>query len=100
MDGGVVVSRMLESKGNRGSTPHRTSMSIWWMRGSWIRQRSSGPRSRMLSVAIVLLLTEATMTEIEEPGREGSDRCGRRHVTIRGCPAACHVECGNCTCPS
>ena len=47
IDGGVVVARMLEGKGNYGFDAARKEMSTSWRRASLIRPRSSVSRSRM-----------------------------------------------------
>ena len=72
VDGGVVVARMLEGTGNIGfDALPATSTWIWSKRASLTRPRSCGSRwKNAVSVASVLLLTEATMTEVEEPRKE------------------------------
>jgi len=71
VDGGVVVARMLEGKGNYGFDAGRKE---------WVDLVEAGiidptkvvriALENAVSVASVLLLTEATMTEIPEPKRE------------------------------
>ncbi|HVM77702.1 MAG TPA: chaperonin GroEL [Stellaceae bacterium] len=71
VDGGVVVARMLEGKGNYGFDAGRKE---------WVDLVETGiidptkvvriALENAVSVASVLLLTEATMTEIPEPKRE------------------------------
>jgi len=71
VDGGVVVARMLEGKGNYGFDAGRKE---------WVDLVEAGiidptkvvriALENAVSVASVLLLTEATMTEIPEPKKE------------------------------
>ena len=70
VDGGVVVSRMLESKGNLGFDAGRKEYVDLVEAG--IIDPTKVVRVALenaVSVASVLLLTEATMTEIPEPAR-------------------------------
>jgi chaperonin GroEL len=70
VDGGVVVSRMLEGKGNFGFDAARKEYTDLIEAG--IIDPTKVVRIALenaVSVASVLLLTEATMTEIEEPER-------------------------------
>jgi chaperonin GroEL len=71
VDGGVVVARMLESKGNIGFDAARKEYVDLVDAG--IIDPTKVIRvglENAVSVASVLLLTEATMTEIEEPAKE------------------------------
>ena len=71
VDGGVVVSRMLESKGNFGFDAAQNQYVDLVEAG--IIDPTKVVRTALenaVSVASVLLLTEATMTEIEEPGQK------------------------------
>jgi chaperonin GroEL len=71
VDGGVVVARMLEGSGNFGFDAARKSYTDLIAAG--IIDPTKVVRTALenaVSVASVLLLTEATMTEIEEPRRE------------------------------
>jgi len=71
VDGGVVVARMLEGSGNFGFDAARKSYTDLIVAG--IIDPTKVVRTALenaVSVASVLLLTEATMTEIEEPRRE------------------------------
>ena len=68
VDGGVVIARMLESKGNIGFDASRNQYVDLVEAG--IIDPTKVVRTALenaVSVASVLLLTEATMTEIEEP---------------------------------
>jgi chaperonin GroEL len=71
VDGGVVVARMLESKGNIGFDAARKEYVDLVEAG--IIDPTKVIRvglENAVSVASVLLLTEATMTEVEEPSKE------------------------------
>ena len=71
VDGGVVVARMLEGKGNYGFDAARKQYVDLVEAG--IIDPTKVVRIALenaVSVASVLLLTEATMTEIEEPKKE------------------------------
>jgi chaperonin GroEL len=71
VDGGVVVARMLEGKGNFGFDAARKEYTDLIEAG--IVDPAKVVRIALenaVSVASVLLLTEATMTEIEEPEKE------------------------------
>ena len=71
VDGGVVVARMLEGKGNFGFDAAARNMSTSSRPASSTRPRWSASRlENAVSVASVLLLTEATMTEIPESPKE------------------------------
>ena len=73
MDGGVVVSRMVEGKGNLGFDAGRKEYVDLVEAG--IIDPTKVVRIALenaVSVAGVLLLTEATMTEIPEASKEGS----------------------------
>ena len=70
-DGGVVVARMLEGKGNYGFDAARKQYVDLVEAG--IIDPTKVVRIALenaVSVASVLLLTEATMTEVEEPRKE------------------------------
>jgi chaperonin GroEL len=72
VDGGVVVARMLEGQGNRGFDAARKEYVDLVEAG--IVDPTKVVRIALenaVSVASVLLLTEATMTEIPEPKKEG-----------------------------
>lgn len=71
VDGGVVVARMLDSKGNIGFDAARKEYVDLVKAG--IIDPTKVVRiglENAVSVASVLLLTEATMTEVEEPAKE------------------------------
>jgi chaperonin GroEL len=71
VDGGVVVARMIEGKGNYGFDAGRKEYVDLVEAG--IIDPTKVVRIALenaVSVASVLLLTEATMTEIPEPARE------------------------------
>lgn len=71
VDGGVVVARMLESAGNTGFDAARKEYVD--LVGAGIIDPTKVVRvglENAVSVASVLLLTEATMTEVEEPTKE------------------------------
>ena len=71
VDGGVVVARMLEGKGNYGFDAGRKEYVDLVEAG--IIDPTKVVRVALenaVSVASVLLLTEATMTEIPEPSKE------------------------------
>jgi chaperonin GroEL len=71
VDGGVVVARMLESKGNFGFDAARKEYVDLVEAG--IIDPTKVVRIALenaVSVASVLLLTEATMTEVPEPKKE------------------------------
>ena len=73
VDGGVVVARMLEGKGNYGFDAARKQYVDLVEAG--IIDPTKVVRIALenaVSVASVLLLTEATMTEVEEPKRESA----------------------------
>ena len=77
VDGGVVVSRMLESKGNLGFDAAQNQYVDLVDAG--IIDPTKVVRTALenaVSVASVLLLTEATMTEIEEPGQKDLPAAG------------------------
>ncbi len=72
-DGGVVVARMLEGKGSYGFDAARKQYVDLVEAG--IIDPTKVVRIALenaVSVASVLLLSEATMTEIEEPKKEGT----------------------------
>jgi chaperonin GroEL len=74
-DGGVAVARMLDGKGNYGFDAARKQYVDLVEAG--IIDPTKVVRVALenaVSVASVLLLSEATMTEIEEPVKERSDR--------------------------
>jgi chaperonin GroEL len=76
-DGGVVVARMLEGKGNYGFDAARKKYVDLVEAG--IIDPTKVVRTALenaVSVASVLLLSEATMTEVEEPKRETPDERG------------------------
>ena len=71
VDGGVVVARMLEGKGNFGFDAARKQYVDLVEAG--IIDPTKVVRIALenaVSVASVLLLTEATMTEVEEPKKD------------------------------
>jgi chaperonin GroEL len=73
VDGGVVVARMLEGTGNDGFDAARNEYVDLIEAG--IIDPTKVVRIALenaVSIASVLLLTEATMTEIEEPRKEGA----------------------------
>jgi chaperonin GroEL len=73
VDGGVVVARMLEGKGNHGFDAQRNQYVDLVKAG--IIDPTKVVRVALenaVSVASVLLLTEATMTEVPDPKREAS----------------------------
>jgi chaperonin GroEL len=73
VDGGVVVARMLAEKGNVGFDAARNEYVDLFEAG--IIDPTKVVRIALenaVSVASVLLLTEATMTEIPEPGKEST----------------------------
>jgi chaperonin GroEL len=73
VDGGVVVARMLEGKGNYGFDAARKQYVDLVEAG--IIDPTKVVRIALenaVSVASVLLLTEATMTELPEPNKERS----------------------------
>jgi chaperonin GroEL len=73
VDGGVVVARMLSSQGNEGFDASRKEYVDLIEAG--IIDPTKVVRIALenaVSVASVLLLTEATMTEIPEPKKEGA----------------------------
>ena len=74
-DGGVAVARMLDGKGNYGFDAARKQYVDLVEAG--IIDPTKVVRVALenaVSVASVLLLSEATMTEIDEPAKERSDR--------------------------
>ena len=80
VDGGVVVARMTESKGNYGFDAGRKQYVDLVEAG--IIDPTKVVRIALenaVSVASVLLLTEATMTELPEPPRE---RVGEPEMTL------------------
>jgi len=73
VDGGVVVARMLEGKGNYGFDAARNEYVDLIEAG--IIDPTKVVRVALdnaVSIASVLLLTEATMTEISEPRKEAA----------------------------
>jgi chaperonin GroEL len=73
VDGGVVIARMLDSKGNIGFDAARNLYVDLVEAG--IIDPTKVVRTALenaISVASILLLTEATMTEIEEPPKPGA----------------------------
>ena len=74
VDGGVVVARMLAGKGNEGFDAGRkeyVDLFQWYIIDPTKVVRVA--LENAVSVASVLLLTEATMTEIPEEKKERSD---------------------------
>ena len=70
VDGGVVVRACWRARAILVSMPRARNMSIWSRPASSIQPRWFAPHWRTRSRASVLLLTEATMTEIPETKRE------------------------------